>query len=69
MAVPDYDAIIIGAGFAGVYQLYTLGKLGLKVLLVERAEDVGGTWLYNRYPGAGSDVHSFVYRFSLTGKT
>jgi cyclohexanone monooxygenase len=65
MAVPDYDAIIIGAGFAGVYQLYTLGKLGLKVLLVEKAEDVGGTWLYNRYPGAGSDVHSFVYLFSF----
>lgn len=65
MTTPDYDAVIVGAGFAGVYQLYTLRKLGLHVLLIERAEDVGGTWFYNRYPGAGSDVHSFVYRYSF----
>ena len=65
MIAPDYNAIIIGAGFAGVYQLYTLRKLGLKVSLIEKAEDVGGTWYHNRYPSASSDVHSFVYLYSF----
>ncbi|KAH6644261.1 cyclohexanone monooxygenase [Boeremia exigua] len=64
MSKPDYDAIIVGAGFGGIYQLYSLRQLGLKVLLLEAASDIGGTWYWNRYPGASSDVHSFTYRYS-----
>lgn len=64
MSPAQYDAIIVGAGFAGIYQLYKLRKLNLRVLTLEAEEDVGGTWYYNRYPGASSDVHSFVYRYS-----
>jgi cyclohexanone monooxygenase len=62
---PDYDAVIIGAGFAGIYALYKLRKLNLSVLLIDNAEEVGGTWYWNRYPGASSDVHSFVFRYSF----
>ncbi|KAI0126855.1 cyclohexanone monooxygenase [Xylariales sp. AK1849] len=64
-ASPDYDAIVVGAGFAGVYALYKLRQLNLSVLLIDNAEDVGGIWYWNRYPGASSDVHSFVFRYSF----
>lgn len=60
----DYDAIIIGAGFGGIYQLQTLRQLGLKCLVVDQAGDMGGTWYHNLYPGAMSDTESFVYRYS-----
>ncbi|KAH7371012.1 cyclohexanone monooxygenase [Pyrenochaeta sp. MPI-SDFR-AT-0127] len=60
----DYDAIVVGAGFAGIYQLYRLRELKFRVLLLEAGQDVGGTWHWNRYPGASSDVHSFTYRYS-----
>ncbi|KAF2737814.1 FAD/NAD(P)-binding domain-containing protein [Polyplosphaeria fusca] len=60
----EYDAIIVGAGFAGVYQLYKLCQTGLSVILFEAGEDVGGTWYWNCYPGATSDVQSVVYRYS-----
>src|SRR5690242_10861342 len=64
MSHPQYDAVVVGAGFGGIYQLYSLKQLGLKVLLLEAGNDVGGTWYWNRYPGASSDVHSFTYRYS-----
>lgn len=64
MAIESYDALIIGAGFGGIYQLYSLLQLGLKVKMIDRAVDVGGVWQWNRYPGAMSDTHSVVYRFS-----
>ena len=64
MTHADYDAIIVGAGFAGIYQLYRLRQQNLSVILLEAGEDVGGTWHWNRYPGASSDVHSFTYRYS-----
>ena len=51
-AVEEYDAIVIGAGFAGMYMLHSLRQLGLKVRVYERGGDVGGTWYWNRYPGA-----------------
>jgi cyclohexanone monooxygenase len=60
----QYDAVIIGAGMGGIYQLYRLLQLGLKVIAVDRAAGVGGTWFWNRYPGAQSDVHSHLYRYS-----
>jgi cation diffusion facilitator CzcD-associated flavoprotein CzcO len=61
------DALIIGAGFAGLYQLHCLrDKLGLNVQVIDNARDVGGTWYWNRYPGArcDSESHSYCYTFS-----
>lgn len=62
----DYDAIVIGAGFGGLYSLYKLrDELGLSVRLFDRASGVGGTWYWNRYPGALSDTESYVFRYSF----
>lgn len=63
-AEKQYDALVVGTGFAGLYELYLLKQLGLDVKAVEAASDVGGTWFWNRYPGARSDVESYVYRYS-----
>lgn len=61
----NYDAIIIGAGFGGIYMLKKLrDELGLKVRAFDKAGGVGGTWFWNRYPGALSDSETFVYCFS-----
>jgi len=63
----NYDVVVIGAGFSGLYQLYFLReKLGLNVLVLEAAEGVGGTWYWNRYPGArcDSESHTYCYYFS-----
>ena len=65
--VSNYDAIIVGAGFSGLYQLHLLrDKLNLRCLLLEAGEGVGGTWYWNRYPGARCDSpsHSYSYYFS-----
>ena len=51
----DFDAVIIGAGVSGLYQLYKLRELGLKVRVFEAGTGVGGTWYWNRYPGARFD--------------
>ena len=61
----QYDAVIIGAGFSGIYQPIHLRKLGLNCKIVETGSDLGGTWYWNRYPGArvNGDVPS--YEFSL----
>ncbi|MDB5375530.1 MAG: Cyclohexanone monooxygenase [Belnapia sp.] len=61
-----YDAIIIGAGIAGMYQLYRLRELGLSVRVIETGSDVGGTWYWNRYPGARFDSESYTYGFSFS---
>ena len=64
---PDLDAIIIGAGFSGMYQLYCLReRLGLRARVLEAGDGVGGTWYWNRYPGArcDSESHSYMYYFS-----
>ena len=64
-----YDAIVIGAGFGGLYTLKKLrDDLGLKVRLFDKAGGVGGTWYWNRYPGALSDTESFVYCYSWDKK-
>ena len=60
------DALIVGAGFSGMYMLYKLRKLGLKALILESASDVGGTWYWNRYPGARCDVESMEYSYSFS---
>ncbi|HKV00396.1 MAG TPA: NAD(P)/FAD-dependent oxidoreductase [Vineibacter sp.] len=62
----DYDAIIIGAGMSGLYQLYRLRELGLKVRVFETGTGVGGTWYWNRYPGARFDSESYSYGYSFS---
>jgi cation diffusion facilitator CzcD-associated flavoprotein CzcO len=65
-AAADFDAIIIGAGIAGMYQLYRLRELGMKVRVFEAGSDVGGTWYWNRYPGARFDSESWSYGYSFS---
>ncbi|WP_099020631.1 flavin-containing monooxygenase [Mycolicibacterium palauense] len=61
-----FDALVIGAGFSGLYMLHRLRELGVSVLAVEAAHDVGGTWLVNRYPGARCDIESIEYSYSFS---
>ena len=59
---PDFDAVIIGAGFSGMYMLHSLrDKLELKVTVFEAGNGIGGTWYWNRYPGARCDSDSYIY--------
>ena len=62
----DFDAIVIGAGMSGMYQLYRLRKLGLRVRVLEAGTRVGGTWYWNRYPGARFDSESYSYGYSFS---
>jgi cation diffusion facilitator CzcD-associated flavoprotein CzcO len=62
----DFDAIIIGAGLSGMYQLLRLRELGLKVRVFETGTEVGGTWYWNRYPGARFDSESYSYGYSFS---
>ncbi len=65
-AIATYDAIIIGAGIGGMHQLYRLRGLGLSVKVFEAGSNVGGTWYWNRYPGARFDSESWSYGFSFS---
>jgi cation diffusion facilitator CzcD-associated flavoprotein CzcO len=65
-ADPRFDALVIGAGFSGLYTLHRLRQLGLRTRVLEMAENVGGTWLYNRYPGARCDIESIEYSYSFS---
>ncbi len=60
------DALVIGAGFSGLYMLHRLRQLGIRTRVLEMAENVGGTWLYNRYPGARCDIESIEYSYSFS---
>jgi cyclohexanone monooxygenase len=60
-----YDVIVVGAGFGGMYALHQLRKLGYRVRVLEAADGVGGTWYWNRYPGARCDVESLEYSYSF----
>ena len=62
----DFDAIVIGAGAAGLYALHRLRGLGLSVRVFEQGDGVGGTWYWNRYPGARCDVESWDYCYSFS---
>jgi cation diffusion facilitator CzcD-associated flavoprotein CzcO len=62
----DYDAVVIGAGVSGLYQLHKLRELGLKVRVFEAGSGVGGTWYWNRYPGARFDSESWTYGYSFS---
>jgi cyclohexanone monooxygenase len=60
-----FDVVVVGAGFAGMYMLHRLRGLGLSVRVYEQGGDVGGTWYWNRYPGARCDVESMQYSYSF----
>jgi cyclohexanone monooxygenase len=61
-----FDAVVVGAGFAGLYMLHRLRGLGLSVRVFEAGEGVGGTWYWNRYPGARCDIESMQYSYSFS---
>src|SRR6202000_492956 len=65
---PQYEAIIVGAGVCGIYQLYRLVELGMSVTVLEAGADLGGTWFWNRYPGARFDSESYSYGYSFSKK-
>ena len=61
----EFDVVVVGAGFAGLYQLHKLRQLGFSVRVIEAAGDVGGTWYWNRYPGARCDIPTTDYSYSF----
>ena len=63
--VTELDVLVVGAGFSGLYMLHKLRQLGLSSRVLERGDDVGGVWFWNRYPGARCDVQSFDYCYSF----
>ncbi len=66
MSEANYDAVIVGAGFAGLYMLHKLRGQGLSVRVYEAGDGVGGTWFWNRYPGARVDIESQEYSYSFS---
>src|SRR6516165_11239063 len=64
--VQSLDAVIVGAGFAGLYMLHRLRKLGFSARIYEAGAGVGGTWFWNRYPGARCDVESLEYSYTFS---
>jgi cation diffusion facilitator CzcD-associated flavoprotein CzcO/acetyl esterase/lipase len=64
--VAELDAVVVGAGFAGLYALHRLRGLGLRVRVFEQGDGVGGTWYWNRYPGARCDIESLDYSYSFS---
>jgi cation diffusion facilitator CzcD-associated flavoprotein CzcO len=61
----DVDAVVVGAGFSGLYMLHRLRELGFSTRVFEKADDVGGTWYWNQYPGARCDSESHIYCYSF----
>ncbi|MBV8966445.1 MAG: NAD(P)/FAD-dependent oxidoreductase [Mycobacteriaceae bacterium] len=61
-----FDALVIGAGFSGLYALHRLRQLGVRARVFEMAESLGGTWFFNRYPGARCDIESIEYSYSFS---
>ncbi|MFN6995040.1 MAG: flavin-containing monooxygenase [Aquincola tertiaricarbonis] len=66
MPAPDRQFVIIGAGMCGLYQLHKLLRMGADVTVLERGDDVGGTWYWNRYPGCRFDSESYTYGYSFS---
>ncbi len=62
----EFDAVVVGAGFAGMYMVHRLRSLGFSVRAFEAGDDVGGTWYWNRYPGARCDVESLEYSYQFS---
>src|SRR3954464_14651720 len=65
-AEPDYEVIVLGAGVCGIYQLWKLQELGVSSTVLEAGSDLGGTWYWNRYPGARFDSESVSYGYSFS---
>ena len=63
-----YDAVVVGAGFAGMYLLHRLRDMGWSVVVLEMGDGVGGTWYWNRYPGARCDAESLAYSYSFSAE-
>ena len=66
MTIRDFDTVIVGAGFAGLYMLHRMRGIGLSALVFEAGSGVGGTWYWNRYPGARCDVESMAYSYQFS---
>ncbi len=64
----NVDVVVVGAGFAGMYMLHRLRGLGLTARVIEAGSDVGGTWYWNRYPGARCDTESMQYSFTFSNE-
>src|SRR5215211_5458150 len=64
-SVEELDAVVVGAGFAGLYTLHRLRQAGFASTVLDSADDVGGTWYWNRYPGARCDIPSLEYSFGF----
>lgn len=62
----DFDVVVVGAGFAGLYALHRLRNAGYSVRVLEAGEGIGGTWFWNRYPGARCDIESMQYSYSFS---
>jgi cation diffusion facilitator CzcD-associated flavoprotein CzcO len=65
MSKQEFDVAVVGAGFAGMYLLHRLRKLGFRARVIEAGSDVGGTWYWNRYPGARVDIESMQYSYQF----
>ena len=65
-ATETYDVVVVGAGFAGMYMLHRLRGQGMTARVYEQGSGVGGTWYWNRYPGARCDVESMQYSYSFS---
>jgi cyclohexanone monooxygenase len=61
-----FDAVVVGAGFSGMYMLHRLRQLGLSTIVIEAGADLGGVWYWNRYPGARCDVESMQYQYGFS---
>jgi cation diffusion facilitator CzcD-associated flavoprotein CzcO len=66
MADRELDVVVVGAGFAGMYMLHRLRAIGLRARVLEAGSDVGGTWYWNRYPGARCDIESMQYSYQFS---
>ena len=66
MSARTYDVVIVGAGFAGMYMLHRLRQKGFTARVFEAGKGVGGTWYWNRYPGARCDVESVQYSYQFS---
>ena len=66
MGEKTFDAVVVGAGFAGIYMLHRLKQQGLSVRVYEAGTGVGGTWFWNRYPGARCDIPSMEYSYQFS---
>ncbi len=66
---PSVDVVIVGAGFSGMYLLHKLREMQLSAVVFEAGTDVGGTWYWNRYPGARVDVESLAYSYSCSSSS